>query len=57
MELNIGDKVIFNGEKFIIQWIYESGYCEIKHINKARTELVHVSAIELQGDKTLGLII
>ena len=43
--MNIGDRVIFNGEKFVIQWIYDSGFCEIKHIEKFITELVRISEI------------
>lgn len=25
--MNVGDVVIFNGNKFVIKWIYESGLC------------------------------
>lgn len=42
IKLNIGDIVNFNGEKFIILWIYENGFCTANRLTTSKTKVTHI---------------
>ncbi len=45
MLLNKGDTVIYQGKEYVIIWIYDSEFYEIKNIMSNKLELVHMSEI------------
>lgn len=45
MLLNKGDTVIYQGKEYVIIWIYDSEFYEIKNIMSNKIELVHMSEI------------
>ncbi|MDR7002043.1 hypothetical protein [Neobacillus niacini] len=46
--MKIGDVVIFNGKKYKIEWVYDSGYCEVRHIENKN--IVFVTITDLQPE-------
>jgi hypothetical protein len=46
MEYNIGDKVIYNNEEYLVHWIYDTEYLEISKDRVSNCKLVHKSEIE-----------
>jgi hypothetical protein len=50
MQFHSGDKVVYNNEEYVVQWVYDTGYLEISKDRISNCILVHMTEIVLKKE-------
>jgi hypothetical protein len=48
---NIGSNVLYDGKEYIVIYIYDTGYCEIREKDGSKVDLVQITDLKEISDR------